>query len=44
MEAQIEATQRECQTQLKEVKAGAERRRGKGTCTGAAKPLKFNGT
>jgi hypothetical protein len=46
MEAKIEATQREFQTQVKEIGggAGAERRRGTGTATGKAKPLKFDGT
>jgi hypothetical protein len=42
MEARIEGTQHDFQTQLKEVKAGGKRERGTGT--GAAKPPKFERT
>jgi hypothetical protein len=44
VEAKIEATRLEFQTQLKGVEAGTERRRGTGTGAGAAKPPKLDGT
>jgi hypothetical protein len=42
--ALTKATRREFQTQLKKVKARAERGRSKGTDAGAPKPPKFDGT
>jgi hypothetical protein len=44
MEAKLEATRREFQTQLKEPEAGAERGIATGTGVGEVKEPKFDGT
>jgi hypothetical protein len=44
IESKIEATRREIESQLEEVVARAERGRGTGACTHAAKQPKFDGT